>query len=336
MTKEEILKEYIKYRRQNNHSRNIRDIEFHIRKFINSKKKPLSQFNDSDLLDYFDKIRNKYTVSTLNSIKSSFIKNFIKYYYKDYSKRFLTLDRICKTEKVGETYKPDEMISEEDFKKLIKGEESTFWKAYFLTLFYGGCRPIEVCSLKWKDIEFVDDGAYLTIYSKKNKQSFIKFVPFDVAFYLKKLKNNDKEVVFYNKVTKDSISVKGAYHRLRKISKEVLGKQINLYLLRHSIATIIYNKEDIKDDHIARQMGHTASMKGKYVHNNLNKLKENAKKIYVSPEDLPPEKKHNLEIKIEKLQNTIKSLLEIQSKLLDQLDQEELKKEINWIIKANG
>lgn len=308
MTKAQILKKYIKFRRLSNKSRGIKDIEFHINKFITSTKKPLANFDEVVLVDYLDKISKKYTISTLNTLKSSYIKNFIKWHFEDWSLRFRHLDKICKTEKPGETYTSEEMLSEDDFEKMMKDEDSTFWKAYFMTLFYGGCRPGEVCKLKWKDIEFVVDGAYVTIYSKKNKKSFIKFVPSDVAFRLKKLKKyTTSDYVFENERTKKIASVKTAYKRLRDLSEKVLGKRVNLYLLRHSIATIIYNKDDIKDDDLAKQMGHSKSMKETYQHNNREKLKEIARKIYISPEDdLPLEKKHELEIKIEQLEKDSK------------------------------
>lgn len=303
-TKQKVLDEYIKFRRLSNHSRGVYDIEFHIKKFLNSSKKPISQFNESVLLDYFDKIKTKYSVSFLNTIKSSYIKNFIKWHFKDFSVTFRNLDGICKTEKTEQAYKPEDMISEGNFQKMIKGEESHFWKTYFLTLFYGSCRPVEVCNLKWENIGFDEDGAFITIYSKKNKNQFIKFVPSDVAFYLKELMEKSKsEYVFANNRTNKPISVKGAYWKIKKLSQKVLGKEIDLYTLRHSIATINYNKEFMKDDDVAKQMGHTKSMKSRYVHNNTDKLKEIAKRIYISPENLPEEKKHELEKEIEQLKH---------------------------------
>jgi integrase len=309
-TKKSILKEYIDFRSLKNKGRGLKDIEFHINKFITSSKKSLKNFEEKNLLDYIVKITPNYKTSMLNTIKSSYIKNFTKWYFADWSSRFRNLDKICKTEMVGETYKPEDMISEKEFEKLVKGEETNFWKAYFMTLFYGGCRPVEVCNLKWKEVKFEEDGAYITIYSKKNKRSFIKFVPENVSFYLKKLQDNGSEYVFYNPKKKKPIGVKGAYWKLGILSKEVLGKKINLYLLRHSIATIIYNKDYIKDDDIARQMGHSKSMKGKYVHNNIDRLKETARKIYINPEELPPEKKHELEMKVEKLTKMVLALAE--------------------------
>jgi len=302
--KRKILKEYIAFRSLKNKTvGGLRDIEFHINKFLKHSKKPLKKFDEAMLTKYVQKVNEKYKTNMANTVKASFLKNFIKWYYEDWSSKFRNLDVICSTEKSAPTYHPEDMLTEEDVKKLIQDEDNTFWKAYFLTLFYGGCRPVEVVNLKWDNVEFTDDGAYITIYSKKNKETFIKFIPSDVVFYLKKLKDNNSEYIFINPRSKKPIGVKGAYWKLRQMSKKTFGKEINLYILRHSIATIIYNKDGLKDDDVARQMGHTKSMRSIYVHNDKKKLKENAKRIYFIPEDLPPEKKHKLEIEIEKLKS---------------------------------
>ncbi len=308
--KEKVLEEYLKFRSLKSHTeRAIKDIEFHIKKFMLSSKKPLEEFDDSILLSYISKITPEYKTSALNTIKSSFIKNFVKWNFPDWSSRFRHLDKLCQTEKPECPYSPNDMISEEDFKKLIDHEEKYFWKAYFLTLFYGGCRPVEVCNLKWNDIEFEKDGAFLNIYSNKNKKSFLKFVPENVSNHLKKLEGNSSEYVFYNKRTKEPIGVKGAYWKLKTLSKKALGKSINLYLLRHSIATINYNKDNIKDDVVARLMGHSSSMKKTYQHNHRGKLKEQAKKIYLSPEEIPTERKNEYDLRIEFLETAVKELI---------------------------
>ena len=311
-TKEKILKDYISFRKIKNKTIAINDIENHIKWFINSKSKPLDNFNEADLVNYINKISKKYKTHSLNSIKSSFIKSFIKWYYEDWSSRFRNLDGICKTEKPEPSHTPEDMLNEKEFKELIKGESDAFWKAYFFTFFYGGCRPMEVCNLKWNDVDFNDEkgGAYISIYSAKNKRVFLKYVPSDVVYYLKQLKNLNSEWVFYNRKTKKPITKKGAYARIRSLSERVLGKKIHLYTLRHSIATIIYNKDNIKDDDLAKQMGHSISQKKTYLHNNKAKLRERARNIYVSAENLPEEKKHDLEIEIANLKHDLESMKE--------------------------
>jgi len=325
--KAKVLEEYIKFRSLKNKSRAIHDIKFHINRFINSTKKPLKDFDEKVLVDYLTKINSEYKTSTLNSIRSSYIKNFIKWHFDDWSSRFRNLDTLCKTEQPGETYKPEQMLSQEEFEKLMKGEETTFWKAYFMTLFYGGCRPCEVCELTWDNVDFEDEGAFITIFSNKNKRSFIKFVPQDVAFYLKQLQENNNKFVFYNLATKNHVTVKGAYWKLVKLSEKVLKKRVNLYLLRHSIATIIYNKDYMKDDEVARQLGHTKSMKSKYVHNDIEQLKETARKIYLNAENLPPEKKHALEKEIDALKKQMNTIVKNlgPGMLLGKMDHAEMK-----------
>lgn len=317
-SKEKILDEYIQFRRLRHPSPGVKDIENHIKKFMEFSNKPLKDYDEKILLDYLTKIRPMYKTNMLNSIKSSYLKNFIKWYFADYSSRFRHLDQLCKTEKAEDAYTPEDVISEEEFKKMIKEEPSHFWKAYFMTLFYGGCRPIEVSSLKWEKVEFEKEGgAYITIYSKKNKRQFIKYVPEDVAYYLKELQSNKSEWVFYLPREGQAVSVKGAYWKIKEMSNKSLGKKIDLYTLRHSVATIIYNKTKIKDDDLAKQMGHTKSMKGKYLHNNKEKIKEIAKSIYMEPEDLPPEKKHELEEEI-KRQDEIIDILYKNQKLFSE------------------
>lgn len=315
--KQKVLDEYIKFRRLKNHTEAIESIILHTKLFMNHTKKPLKDFDDKVLLNYISEISPTYSIEMMNKIKSSIIKNFLKWHYPDWSSRFRNIDSVLRTEKGAPKYKPEDMLSEEDFKKLMAKESDRFWKAYFMTLFYGCCRPSEVCNLKWKDVEFEagDEGAYISIYSAKNKKNFLKYIPRDVAFYLKELKELNSEWVFWNEKTKSPITRRGALYQIKTLSKKALGKPIDLYTLRHSIATINYNKDDIKDTDVATQMGHTTSMKNKYVHNNKEKLKEKARKIYISTDELPPEKKHELEKKIQEQDKKIKELSMIMGEL---------------------
>lgn len=322
--KEKVLKKYVTFRGLRNKGRGLKDIEYHIRKFILSSPKKLEDFDEETLVNYVSKITPKYKTSQLNTVKSSFLKNFIKWYFIDWSSKFRQLGTICKTEKPPKAYSPSQMISEEKFSTLIKYEDTNYWKAYFLTLFYSSSRPIEICNLKWKDIEFEVEGAYFTIFSNKNKEEFLKYVPEKVSFYLKKLKDNGSEYVFYNVRTKKPLTVKGAYWKLRKLSKEAWGEKLNLYLLRHSIGTINYNKDHVKDDDIAKQMGHSKSMKKVYVNNNRDKLKQIAKRIYIDTEDLPKAVRVKLEDRIEdgekRMNNFEKKLLVIETLFKNHLE----------------
>lgn len=315
MDKVQVLNEYLSYKKLSVRSLKIKDIENYTKQFLDYTSKPLVEYNEKDLIDYLNSIGKKYSMGTQNFIKVN-LKNFIKWYFIDWSARFRNLDKVCRSERPPSRYTAKDMISESQFEDLIRHEDSFFWKGFFLTMFYGGCRPNEVCSLKWKDLEFEsnDKGAFFTIYSNKNKNKFIKYIPEKAAFYLRQLQNNNSEFVFFNPQTKLPVTKKGAYWKIRKLSKKVLGKSIDLYTLRHSIATILYSK-DMKDDLIALQMGHTKSMKNVYVHNDLEKIKDNARKIYFEPDKMPPQEENKLLNRIKELEDTLNNrvkALEIQ------------------------
>ena len=320
MERKKALKDYLEYKATGIKSkRKLIDLGFYIKKFLDSSKKEISNFTEKDLVIYLNNISKNYSISSLNGIKAN-TKNFIKWFFIDWSSRFRNLDNLCRQQKAPATYQPEQMLSKEDIKNLVQQEHSLSWKAYWLVLFYSGSRPCEICSLKWKQIDFEDEGAFIKIYSEKNKEYFDKFVPEDVAFYLKKLKTNNSEWVFPSSAKQDlPISVKGVYWRLRKLSKTALGKQINPYILRHSIATLLYNDDTIRDKgDVAKQMGHNKSMEGKYSHLSKDKLRERARKIWFEPELKPKEK-----VKIKELE---KELNKLKSKMNNV--QEWIKKEI--------
>ncbi len=313
MKNEKVLNDYLSYKRTSVKTENkIKDIKRYIELLLNSFPKSLQAVKEKDLVDFLNEMSKKYETGGLNGLKA-YIKNFIKWHYEDWSSRFRNLDKLCRSEKADRTYNPKDMLSKEEVEKIVQGEPILKWKAYFMVLFYGGFRPGEVCSLKWSQIDFnKDDGAYISIFSQKNKEHFNKFIPSHVAKYLKLIQTNDSEWVFPSskKHRKDQpIKEKAGYVRLVKLSQKVLGKPVNPYCLRHSIATILYDDDDINDEDVANHMGHTKNMKKTYSNLSESRLKERAKKVWIKAEDLPEKKKHELETRIEKLEGFIKTLV---------------------------
>lgn len=315
----EALKNFLAYKSTSVGSLKLLDIERDIGKFL----KPIQdmrKFEEMDIVKHLEALK-KYSISHRNGIKA-YIKQFVKWNYPNWSYDFRNLDKICKTEKLPKTYQAEEMLSKEDIEKLVKGENSPFWKAYFLTFFYGGFRPSEACCLKWENIELTDEGAFISITATKNKKDFVKFVPSNVSFYLNKLKEESKsKFVFPSPFkTKEHISAKGVYFRLKELSKKALKRQINPYLLRHSVATLLYNRQDVKDEDVALQLGHTKNMRATYDNANLEMLKTKARKMWIETEDLPKKQKAKYEERLAELERSIGIL----QKQVTQWEQQEL------------
>ena len=321
--KEEVMKEYLEFKKTTITTESaLKVVERYTNMFLNSSKKPLSKFEEKDVVKFFNFLDNKFLASSSNDIKVM-VKVFIKWYYSDWSQRFRNLDKLCKKKKVEPKYGPDDMLKKEDIEKLVQEEKEPRWKAFWLIYFYGGFRPSEVCNLKWDNVTFDGDEAYITLKATKNGRVFEKYIPDNAVFYLKKIQNNGSKYIFptkrkYKNVTKKNEKIipvgdkpmthSGVYQHLRDIAPKVFGKRINPYILRHSIATILYNKDNVKDDDAAQQMGHSTNMKRTYSHPTKKQIREQMRKLYIKAEDLPPEKKAELEEKIEKLTKRLKTL----------------------------
>ncbi len=309
--RQEALENYISFKSSSMKSDKLKDIENYTKKFLDFCKKDLDKVKEIDVTKFINSIDKEYSVSTMNLIKV-YLKNFIKWNYPNYSAEFRNLDKLCRQMPRESPYSPEDLLKKEDIEKLVQEENSTFWKTFILVLYYGGFRPIEVSNLRWKNISFEREGAFIEVFATKTKKTFLKYVPEEVSFYLKKLQSNDSEFVFASPLNKDKpIFKKTFYLRLQGLSQKALGRRINPYLLRHSVADFLYNeKKDVKDSDVANQLGHHKSMKETYSHNNTKRLKEKARQMWIEPESLPPEKKHELEEEVEKLKRAVAGLLQ--------------------------
>jgi integrase len=328
MSKDKILIDYKNFKSLTiKVERKIKDNLKDISDFVYFFKISLDKIKESDLI--------KYCNSTTTQSYKHNLKNFIKWYYPDWSAKFPNLKTILKVKKGVPKYTSDDMLSKEDIQKIIQFETLINWKVFWLLLFYGGCRPVEVRRLKWENITFDDEGAFLKIYSGKNNRFFTKFVPEDVAFYLRKFKeqSNSEWVFPSSKKEGDHIGRNSDYLRLRKITPLALGRKINPYILRHSVATILYNDDSKKEENVAQQMGHEKSMRKNYTHLNSKQLKENAKKMWIAPNELPPEKKAELEKELNQLKEKLETLSDYKIQFLK--ERKFMHKAINEIFKKH-
>lgn len=99
-------------------------------------------------------------------------------------------------------------------------------------------------------------------------------------------------------VGKQNINLKVSY-----LSKKVLGRKIHSYVIRHSRANEVY--QNVPEKIGAKFMGHSAKMGDFYTHLSSKNIKEAMLKSVYNLEELPPEKKTELEKKMEIMQKKI-------------------------------
>jgi integrase len=313
----QTIEEFISYCGIGAGKNKLSDIKRSIIQFRDIIQKPFDKIELKDLRDFLGILnksnREKYTQ---NGIKVH-IKKFLRWKFKDWSARFDELKDIRQVKAFNEEkINSNTLLKKEDIEKIMKAENSIFWKAFFITLYESGLRPIELRNLKWKNINFNVDGdiSELNIFATKTSKARAVYVK-EATFYLLKLKEETiSELCFPSPRDKNRPVVKSALANwLHKISKKAIGREIYPYILRHSRATELYKNMPSK---VAEKfMGHGTDMSDLYTHLNNDDVKEAMGKIVYKLEELPPEKKTELEKQVKILKQL---LVQLQQKVEDQ------------------
>jgi len=141
---------------------------------------------------------------------------------------------------------PEDLLTEEDIKKLIDSTDTLQEKAFIFVLYEGGCRIGEVLSLKVKNVKFDEYGAVLLVDGKTGQRrvrvvssspclrEYINSHPqksiSEAPLWLHRLRNN---AFVYD-------DVKHILHKLGKRAK--INKPVNPHNFRHSRATYLANR----------------------------------------------------------------------------------------------
>jgi len=267
-------------------------------------RKILSIINNSDLSNHYK-----------NNVKVNF-KNYIKYVVPDWSMKFSNLDDI-KTSGVNqhneEKINHGTLFTKEDIDKLLKAEQKIRWRTFLLLQYEGGLRTIETRRLKWSDIKIdVGDGlTEINIYATKNQKARTLYVK-EATHYLKlflqeqESKNDKGTYIFHGKYDKNVPLTKYGVNRwFKELCETTLGRYGWNYLLRHSRASELYGLADknmIAKDTAIKFMGHGSDMSKVYNHQNPEDVKKMLRDQVYNIENLPEQNKHELELKIEKLE----------------------------------
>ena len=318
-----IIENYLNYRRARGSEveKKVKDIRRFILQIRHIIQKEFSKINVDDFRNLFSMINTSYYKDSVRFELKITIKNFLKWLFNDWSVRFNNFEGI----KNGNSGINEEKINSknlfkiEDIEQCMKAETTMYWKAFFITQYEAALRTGETSGLKWSDIKFnVDnDISEINIYATKTKKARAVFVE-KGTFYLKQLeeeqKNTNKKSIYCfpartnldAPINKSTIS-----NWFRRLTKKALGVERWNYLLRHSRATELYRLAEqgkISKDTAIRFMGHSEDMSKIYTHLNSDEVKQMLKDQVYKLEDIPEEKKHELEKEITYLKQAIKEL----------------------------
>ncbi len=313
MKKEQVIQDYMAFRQIECKNKDaLTNYERYLRRFLKKAKDDLNDIDEAYLTKQVNSFSKEFSQTSLNNIKP-LLKNFVKWYFPDYSLKFRNLDKLCKTKRAKSTYSAEEMLSEKEVKKIIETETDLFWKVFWAIFFYGGFRGIDVVRLKWEVVSFEKDGTtIIKAFIGKNEKTFYKCIPAEVTPLIQKWKEvNPSEWVFPSTTGDKPIHHKTSWVHLARTSQKALGKKINPYRLRHSFATIKYNEDGADADIVADQLGHTKSMRETYLHLDDKALIKRAKKVWAG-NDLPEERKHEL---LKRIEEQDKKILNMQKQM---------------------
>jgi len=315
-SEKKLLEDYITYRKARGVSaeRDLLDIKRYILQLRYILQKDLRKINLNEVRQITAIINTSWLKNEVkNGLKIDF-KNFLKYAFPDWSIRFADLQDIKQSSKSRneERINAQTIFTKQDIEKLMKHETKLFWKSFLITQYEAGLRTIECRTLKWDSIKFNIDGdiSEIGIYATKTSRARTIFVK-EATFYLQKLKEEQENTgiksiyVFPSKSKKNMPVDKNSVSSwFRNLTKKALGREGWNYLLRHSRATELYRLADenkISKETAIKFMGHSSDMSKTYTHLDKQEIKNMLKNQVYKLEELPEEKKHELEKEISEL-----------------------------------
>lgn len=334
-----LIEKFIKYCSVGAQENKLKDIKRSLVQFRDITQKPLNKLKVDDLRGFLITLnksnREKYT---RNGIKQH-IKRFLKFSYKDWFERFeefrdIKLDKAFNEKKINSST----MLDKEDIELIMKKEMDIMKKAFFITLYESGCRPIELRTLKWKDISLNTDGdiSELKIFATKTQKFRSVFVKESTFYLLKLWENKQSEFIFYSRENKNApISKATASLWLKAMGKNV-KLEIFPYLLRHSRATQLYRRAregEISKDNVQQFMGHSGAISELYTHLDESEVKEMMKNQIYNFNEIPEDKKSEYEERIKHLEE---KLTKIQNHLeMSRADYTQMSKLISQLVRQN-
>ncbi len=282
---------------------------------VDITQKDLDKLTREDVVDFVGLLNNSgRTDWTTNEIKV-YLKKFLLWQYKDLEMvkgiKQKSKENAFNDKRINEAT----LFTEQEVNKLIRSAETLRMKAWILLAFETGARPEEITNLKWKNIAFGDeDITDVTLYSNKTGKTRV-FPVKRTSVHLKRWRQefsypdvNNEDYVFPSPRNRDKPMHQTSFRdRLKVLAKKAgIEKPVFSYLFRHTRATKLY--EELPQQIAEKLLGHK-NMAQIYAHISNKKAKRSMLDKIYNIKELSPEKKAELEKKIEQQRIEFKNLL---------------------------
>lgn len=147
-------------------------------------------------------------------------------------------------------FKKSELISNEEFERILDFTKSIRDRALWSVLYWSGCRISEILNMKIKDIKLESDRCLIHVRGKTGERDVLLFEPIkEIKTWLKfhPFSDNNDSYVFVNsegKVRADNpLLYRVVFNNLKRVlTRAGITKRIWLHLFRHSAATRFANE----------------------------------------------------------------------------------------------
>ena len=235
-----------------------------VRRFLKAVDKPLRSIKLIDIQEYTDSIPTDLKVSSvkraLSAIKSLFAFGFRLGY--------LTFD-IGRAMKLP-TFRDelaDRILSETDVLRIISLEPQPRNRAILLTLYAGGFRVSEICSLKWRHLQERNSSGQITVFGKGGKTRTV-LIPQSVWEAVMKLRDSESpEAPVFRSRKKGHLDESAVWRIVKKASERAgIDKDVSCHWFRHAHASHALDR-GCPIHLVQATLGHSSiSTTGKYLH----------------------------------------------------------------------
>jgi len=139
---------------------------------------------------------------------------------------------------------PEDMLTEEEIKKLIENTRDVRYKAFIATIYESGCRIGELLSLRLNQVKFDEYGAQLYVSGKTGfrRVRVISSVPYLTEWINKHPLKDESKAYLWISYQNNPWSYGGVVMMLQRVAERAgIKKKVNPHNFRHSRATYLAN-----------------------------------------------------------------------------------------------